>query len=235
MRKFLFVFLLLVVSTSLPLFLSWDEGLSEVNVLESEENPTDPSTLSTAETKETTLEPLTDIQDHWAKDAIESLQGKGIVSGYGDGTFGPNDLVTRAQIMKMALEAFEVETSAATDSTFLDIPTGDWAEKYIATGAAIGIVSGFEDGTFKPEQPVTRGEGLKIILEAAGFTNLTDTTGNFADVDSVRDWFAKYSAFAKKAGIVNGYNGEFQGNKGLTRGEVCVILQKVIDYLNGTE
>ncbi len=231
MKKFLFVFMLLVGSTTLPLFLSWDASeQASTDVLNADE-----ATKVTAEMTTPELPPLTDIEGHWAQSSIESLYEKGVASGYGDGRFGPNDPVTRAQIVKMALEAFG-ETSAGATSTFTDVAPTDWAAPYISTGTAIGIVTGYDNNTFKPEKTVTRGEALKVILEAAGFTDLSDTTGNFTDVDSVRDWFAKYSAFAKKAGFVGGYSdGSFRGNNGITRAEVCVIIQKAVDYLGGQE
>ncbi len=231
MKKFLFVFLLLVGSTTLPLFLSWDASEQAADLLSAE-----PVTETPTETTAPELPPLTDIDGHWAQSSIQSLYEKGVASGYGDGSFGPNDPVTRAQIMKMALEAFGETDSTTTSSTFTDVALTDWAAPYISTGTAIGIVSGYDDGTFKPEKTVTRAEALKVILEAAGFTDLSDTTGNFTDIDSVRDWFAKYSAFAKKAGFVAGYSdGSFRGNQGITRAEVCVIIQKVVDYLGGQE
>lgn len=228
MKNFAFIFFLFLASATLPLFLSMSNNSADV--MSSVE------TIDPVTTVVETLPPLTDIEGHWAKTSIESLYEKGAVSGYGDGTFGPNDPVTRGQIMKMALEAFGQDTSAATGSNFTDVSTTDWFNEYVATGTAIGIVKGYDDGTFKPEKTVTRGEALKIILEAAGFTDLSDTTGNFSDVDAVRDWFAKYTAFAKKAGFVSGYSdGTFRGNQGITRAEACVIIQKVIDYLNGQE
>lgn len=232
MKKFAFIVLLFVTSTTLPLFLSMNQSGTAADVMSADETETDPIPVTSAPE----LPPLTDITGHWAEKSIQTLYEKGVVSGYGDGLFGPNDVVTRAQVMKMALGAF-AETDATTNvSNFTDVNSTDWFDTYVATGTAIGIVNGYDDGTFKPNKTVTRAEALKIILEAAGFTDLSDTSGNFTDVDGVRDWFAKYSAFAKKAGVVSGYSdGSFRGNSGITRAEVCVIIQKVIDYLGGQE
>jgi hypothetical protein len=233
MKKFAFIVLVFVASTTLPLFLSMNPSSTTADVMSADETTTDtiPTIAPTPE-----LPPLTDITGHWAEGSIQALYEKGVVSGYGNELFGPNDVVTRAQVMKMALEAFAETDATSTSSNFSDVSSTDWFSTYVATGTAIGIVNGYEDGSFKPDKTVTRAEALKIILEAAGFTDLSDTSGNFTDLDSVRDWFAKYSAFAKKAGIVSGYNdGTFRGNSGITRAEVCVIIQKVIDYLGGQE
>lgn len=232
MKKFAFLVLLFVASTTLPLFLSMSQNVTTADVMSADETTMEPAPVtSTPE-----LPPLTDITDHWAESSIQALYEKGIVSGYGNGLFGPNDVLTRAQVMKMALGAFAEIDGTTGVSNFTDVNSSDWFNPYVATGTAIGIVNGYEDGSFKPNKTVTRAEALKIILEAAGFTDLSDTSGNFTDVDGVRDWFAKYSAFAKKAGIVSGYgDGTFRGNAGITRAEVCVIIQKVIDYLGGQE
>lgn len=239
MKKFLLLFVLLVGSTSIPLFLSLSPSSNlSTDVLETDTETEATETETTPET-DTTSTPLTDIQGHWAESSIESLQEKGVVNGYGNGLFGPNDKITRAQIMKIALKAFgqdTVDSTGTAPSSFKDVTASDWFNSYVETGAAIGIISGYKDGSFKPENPVTRAEALKIILEAAGFTDLTALTPNFTDVDTVTDWFAKYTSFAKTAELSTGYSdGSFRGNQPITRAEVCVLVQKVVDYLAGAQ
>jgi len=185
---------------------------------------------------------FTDISGHWAETAINALSEEGVVSGYGNGLFGPNDPVTRAQIVKIALKAFGHDTSSASlTPSFPDVPSTDWSSPYIEAANAIGIVSGYDENgtkTFKPSNNVTRGEALKIILLGAGFIDTASATtdGNFTDVDSVTNWYAPYAAFAKKAGLVSGYDdGTFHGDKSITRAEVCVIVGKVVDYMSTQE
>ena len=175
---------------------------------------------------------LTDINGHWAEDYILELYNNDVIGGYGDGRFGPNDSITRAQIVKISLLAFELPT-ADGDENFTDVKSGDWFVDYVASASGdLGIVSGYSDNTFKPNNNVTRAEALKIILVAAGVNDFDSVTPNFTDVDTVNDWFSKYTAYAKSSGLVGGYSdGTFRGNQTITRAEVCKIVVELIDSL----
>ena len=168
---------------------------------------------------------LTDIDGHWAENYILELYNDDVIGGYGDGRFGPDDSITRAQIVKIALLAFDLPTSDGEED-FTDVKSADWFADYVASAAGdLGIVKGYEDDTFKPNNNVTRAEALKIILVAAGVDDFDSVTPNFSDVDTVNDWFAKYSAYAKSSGLVGGYSdGSFKGNQTITRAEVCKLL-----------
>lgn len=104
--------------------------------------------------------------NYWAYDYIEACAKAGIVSGYPDGSFGPTDTITRAQLVTMVCLA-----SKLTDSTgataFTDI-SGHWAESYILIASANGVVAGMPDGTFRPDDNVTRGQAAVIIANAIG-------------------------------------------------------------------
>ncbi|HHX25786.1 MAG TPA: S-layer homology domain-containing protein, partial [Firmicutes bacterium] len=97
----------------------------------------------------------TDIEDCWAEEAIVALIDEGIITGYPDGTFKPEDPVTRAEFSKMVARAFAVR--AAGEPTFSDIED-NWAKTYIAALTEAGIVSGFPDGTFRPSKDISRAE-----------------------------------------------------------------------------
>ncbi|MFA5854858.1 MAG: S-layer homology domain-containing protein [Candidatus Gracilibacteria bacterium] len=84
-----------------------------------------------------------------------------------------------------------------------------------------------------PTSLVNRAEALKIILQSAGFADLTSVAPNFSDVDTVNDWFAPYTAFALKEKFLSGYSdGSFRAGNTLTRAEACKIITAVSDYLN---
>lgn len=178
-------------------------------------------------------EPLTDIEDHWAEDYINTLYEDDIISGYGDGTFGPDDRLTRSQIVKIAMLAFEYETGKDYETNpFSDVYGGDWFYDYVLEAENEGVVSGYEDGSFKPNNEVTRAEALKIILTAGGITEYDSVVPNFNDVNTIEDWFAKYTAYAKDSGLVSGYSdGSFRGNQGITRAEVCKIVVELMESL----
>ena len=171
---------------------------------------------------------LSDISGHWAKDYINELYNKDIVGGYSDGRFGPDDQVTRAQILKMALLAFSHDITSST-STFDDVSSGAWYKDYVTYAKDQDIVSGYSDGTFKPDSYVDRAGAIKIILLAAGVDVGTSTTPNFSDVSS-SDWFAVYTAYAKANAIIGGYSdGTYRGGQSITRAEVAKILAVMIE------
>lgn len=97
----------------------------------------------------------------WFVTSVSTLTKAGIISGYEDGTFRPNQQITRAEFAAIAsrFDKTEVDTSK---STLTDIE-GSWAEESIKRAEALGYVSGYEDGTFRPDQPITRAEVMSLL------------------------------------------------------------------------
>ena len=123
--------------------------------------------------------------DYWANKAISTLSNAGIITGFSDGTFRPNAYITRAQFAAISAR-FSVVTEDLPNP-FSDVPAGYWAEDLIAYAAEIGWVSGYSDGTFRPDNYITRAAAMKLInnvLERrvdeegllAGATHWTDNT-----------------------------------------------------------
>lgn len=108
---------------------------------------------------------FTDTASGWYKEAVESVAGLGVVGGYEDGTFRPNNKITRAEFVTIAV-GFDSITQ--TESEFTDVPSTSWAAPYIATAAAKGWVSGYEDGTFRPNDNITRAEAVSILNKLLG-------------------------------------------------------------------
>ncbi len=177
---------------------------------------------------------FTDIANHWAKEFILKLAQRGIIEGYGDGRFGPDNNVTRAELTKIALEAFAIGKMDVQTSPFPDVDAVQWYAPYIAQAKSLLIVSGYADGTFQPNSPVTRGEGLKILLGAAGIDTsaFATTVSNFSDVETDA-FYSQFVNWAVDKGIVSGYgNGMFGPNDTLTRGQLAKITINLLEYLN---
>ncbi|WP_438350256.1 S-layer homology domain-containing protein [Paenibacillus sp. FA6] len=102
-----------------------------------------------------------DIKGHWAADTIATLKASGIINGYADGTFKPNQTITRAEIVAMLSKV--MNTTIVKNDKFNDV-SGNWAEAEIATLSDMGIVKGSADGSFKPNANATRSESLVMIL-----------------------------------------------------------------------
>ena len=126
--------------------------------------------------------------DMWAEDAINELAAAGVVTGYPDGTFRPDNTVTRAEFVTMLMRLIGQEGGEAP---FEDV-RGHWAEKYIAKAAEYGYVGGYPDGTFRPDANITRAEAFRIMVSVFGFE--TDgTNSRFADVKKTH-WLFPYIA-----------------------------------------
>lgn len=114
-----------------------------------------------------TSKPLNDINNHWAKEAIEKAQKAGIVNGYEDGSFRPNNRVSRAEIAAMVARALQLEPNASGSTGFNDdsqIP--NWAKGYVSIMKEQGIITGREGNTFVPSANTTRAEGAVILLRS---------------------------------------------------------------------
>lgn len=104
---------------------------------------------------------FTDIDEaRWSNTAISTMENGGFIKGYEDGSFGPDKNITRAEFATIASRLDEMTEN--TSHGFTDI-SGHWAEKYIADAVAKGWIAGYEDGTFRPEQNITRAEAMTII------------------------------------------------------------------------
>lgn len=195
------------------------------------------ATLSPRVFAETTDEgcehPFSDVSDHWAEEQICDLYEEGILEGYSERTFSPNGEVTRAEFLKIVLLNLGYTIYAVQSAGFSDVNPGDWYYQYVTFARSKGFVSGYGDGSFHPNDPITRAEALAIITEVAGF-NSHDYQGfesQFSDVNS-SDWFATAVAVGVDYGIVEGYgDGSFRPNSNLTRAEASVIAIRALEAL----
>lgn len=129
-----------------------------------------------------------DVDNAWYNKYIGYLEDKGVLSGYEDGTFRPNNTVTRGEMCAVIARAQKYDL-ISVDGMFADVTDADWAKDYITTLATKNIVSGYEDGTFGTYAPITRAETVAIInrvLEPSKpiitFTPL-DIAGHWAEAD----------------------------------------------------
>lgn len=101
----------------------------------------------------------------WYNKAVSSMAAGGYIQGYADGTFGANKPITRAEFVCLAAR-FATKTTGF--ASYTDVDNGHWAARSIAICASNGWVQGYEDGTFRPDQPITRAEAMTIINRMLG-------------------------------------------------------------------
>ncbi|MDQ6420637.1 family 10 glycosylhydrolase [Paenibacillus sp. LHD-117] len=175
---------------------------------------------------------LTDIERHWAEDAIKRAVKLGIVQGFDDDTFRPQREVTRAEFVTLLMRAFPQENSAnAETSTFKDVSSiPDWAKEAVDQAVSAGLIDGYDDGTFRPGDPITRSEITALIVRAAGLQPVPDAELAFVDADEAPAWARGYIAAAVDAGLMQGRGGNrFAPNAHATRAEAVVLLLALLD------
>ena len=152
---------------------------------------------------------FTDVNDtDWYNTAISTLANAGVLDGYTDGTFKPNDTITRAELIKIATSFYD--TTAGKDSEFSDIKL-HWAESFIEEAYKLGIVEGYGDGTFHPDQAVTRAEAMKIVnrtLERAPHKDyLLDSMIKWPDNADTEKWY-----YAEVQEATNSHDYDMEGD-----------------------
>lgn len=108
--------------------------------------------------------------DYWAYDQIVKLVELGILKGYPDGTFKPENNVTRAEFATMVVLAKKLTLVSPATPTFKDVPTTHWAYRYVETAVRAGYLRGYPDGTFGPSRTITREEIAAVMVNVRGLT-----------------------------------------------------------------
>jgi hypothetical protein len=161
-------------------------------------------------------------------EAVRYLACGGVISGYSDGTFRPYANTTRGQLTKIVVLGFGLPLYTPPTPTFTDVPTTHTFFQYIETAAHEGLVSGYADGTFRPQNDVTRGQLSKIVVEAAGWPLLNPPTPTFSDV-LPGSTFYQHIETAYDRGIISGYSdGTFRPFNNAIRGQIAKIVHQAV-------
>ena len=141
----------------------------------------------------TSIHNFADVHNSWASTEIATLANAGILQGYTDGTFRPNAAITRAEFAAIAARFDKL--SGGTKS-FSDVPTDHWAYAAITSAAEKGWVTGYSDGTFRPNNAITRAEVVKITNAVLDRTCDKDyVSGNLSKLTSYNDLTSAYWAY----------------------------------------
>ncbi|MCD4712876.1 MAG: S-layer homology domain-containing protein [Clostridiales bacterium] len=172
-------------------------------------------------------------QVSWAQSAISFMSQKGFVGGYSDGTFKPNQKITRAEIVTIInkMNGFE-ETG---EIVFSDVNSKDWFYKEIQKATQAGYVTGFPNGKFEPNAFVTR-EQVAVII--GNLYKIEDSTESLIieDIDQISNWAKSAVERIIKSGIMSGYpDGSFRGRNNITRAEAAVVLSKIHQKFSGVD
>jgi hypothetical protein len=152
----------------------------------------------------------------------------GAVAGYPDGTFRPLNNTTRGQVAKIMVLAEGWPLVSPPQPTFTDVPMGHTFYAYVETLYDRGVVSGYSDGTYRPQNDVTRGQIAKIVVRSEGWAPYTPPTPTFSDVPANHTFYA-YVETAYQHGIVQGYSdGTYRPANPATRGQLSKIVYEAV-------
>lgn len=168
---------------------------------------------------------LNDIAGHWAEDNINRLVALGAISGYPDGTFRPDNKITRAEFATVLVKALKL--SPQSGKVFNDT-AGHWAGDFIATAAANGIVNGYSDTQFGPDDNITR-EQMAVMIVKAAQLSVVSGGKNFADKDRISAWAKDAVATASENNIITGYSDNtFRPGDSATRAEAVTVIVRLL-------
>lgn len=174
--------------------------------------------------------PFSDLAEHWARADVELLRARGGLEGFPDGTFGPDQRLTRAEFVKMLVLSLGLRESVAelkgVQSRFRDVPNDHWAVPYLEAAAERSLVQGDGDGAFRPDADIKRAEAATILAQAFGAQWVEGAAElPFSDGAAVPPWAVGYIASLWRAGLLNGYeDGTWRPLAPISRAEAVTLL-----------
>lgn len=203
---------------------------ADTNVESEDVTENDITILEADEIKTSNL--FSDIDGHWAKEWIESAVDLGFVSGYEDGTFKPERTITRAEFSTMLNNAIQIEITEKLN--FSDVRESDWFYNEIQKSVAAGFFSGYENNTFRPNNPIKREEVAKVVAGAITTGNIEGEGATLLkDYNTIQEWAKESVNTVYNKGYILGYpNKTYMPSKALTRGEAVKIIFEIVDNEN---
>jgi len=180
---------------------------------------------------------FSDTADHWGRQAINDMGSRLIVQGTGEGLFNPDKPITRAEFAAIVVRGLGLKPESGATG-FTDVKASDWFSDAVRTAKQVQLIDGYEDGSFRPMEKITREQAMTILSKAMTLTGLKDrlpvqettvTLRPFADGDQVAVWAKKDVAACILAGIVSGRSDSTLALKAsVTRAEVTIMLQQLL-------
>ncbi|WP_054252982.1 S-layer homology domain-containing protein [Neofamilia massiliensis] len=176
---------------------------------------------------------FTDTDKHWSAEYVDFLAEKKLLTGYKDGSFKPDDNITRAEFYKIINSLVGYNKSYAV--SFSDVKKSDWYYDEVARGIKAGYIIP-TTGNLHPNRPITRQEVVKILGQVYKLDELPDKAKDFLDKGEIKEDTLGYVGALVDLKIIEGYqDGNFYPKKEITRGEVCKILYLSMDKLKETK
>jgi|GEM_PF-1149856 len=176
---------------------------------------------------------LTDVNNHWASNAIQNLSNRLILQGNANGEYKPENSISRSEVAAIVVRALGL-TQGEAEQNFTDVPADRWDAEVVEIAAAFGLINGYSDGSFHPTASITREDAMVIIARVANMLNLSANVNEsaldgFSDTDQISGYAKNAVALAVSLGIVNGNsNGTLAPKAELSRAEFAVIIERLL-------
>ncbi|WP_254565037.1 DUF1565 domain-containing protein [Oscillatoria sp. HE19RPO] len=171
-----------------------------------------------------------DVEGHWAQAYISALTKKGIIAGFPDGTFKPNEPVTRAQFAAIVAKAF-APAAQRQGMAFRDVTSSFWGADAISMAYRGGFLAGYPEGVFRPNQEIPKVQAIVALVSGLGLrSNDTATLSRYNDAAQIPDYALTAVAGATENQLVVNYPqiGQFNPNREATRAEVAAFVYQAL-------
>ncbi|OCT14566.1 hypothetical protein A8709_16980 [Paenibacillus pectinilyticus] len=181
-----------------------------------------------------------DMKAHWAQSDVELLASKGVIQGTAAGTYSPDASITRAEFAALLVRTLGLKEAGASD-TFNDVSAGSWYAGSVSAAVQAGLINGFEDATFRPNERITREQMAVLMTRAMAFAGAQvpvdlQNLAAFADADQAGAWSREALAQAVHAGIMRGVTDtSLYPRADATRAEAAAMLKrflKAVHFIN---
>ncbi len=200
-------------------------------------NPVDPEIIAEPPVDPVIGQPTiapSDIQGHWAEAFIQSLVNKQFVTGFPDGTFKPETVLTRAQFAAVLAKTFNLPAKRQS-VTFADVPSSFWGAAAIAKANSMGFIAGFPDGTFRPGQNLTRVQAIVALVNGLGLSGgALNVLSIYSDRTGIPSYAIDSVSTATQRGIVVNYPNlkQLNPNRDMTRAEFAGVMYQALVAIN---
>lgn len=164
--------------------------------------------------------------NHTAYPAVQYLVEHNVIHGYDNNTFLPERILTRAEALKISLLASSANIGNSANAEFQDIPSDSWLKPYVGFAVMKGIIKGYDDHTFRPDQNISRAEGVKVLFSSFEVKLPNQAHQAYSDIKE-DNWFFPYASFLQEHNLWNADTVLFEPNQGLTRAEIATLAYKL--------
>ncbi|SFL65210.1 S-layer homology domain-containing protein [Paenibacillus sp. 1_12] len=181
-----------------------------------------------------------DVESHWSKQDVNDMASRLVVQGVTDQAFQPDKSITRAEFTAIMVRALGLKSGMGTEMP-KDVKASDWYAGVVQTGVSYKLISGYEDGTFRPDLTITRKEAAAMVARALTLAKLNNgLTGDevtkqlelFTDGSKIPAWAKNDLAAAVKNSIMQGDNGKISPDDNVTRAQTAAMLRRLLQQAN---